>query len=257
MIDTHAHLLYFENKDEIIKNMKEDNLSAIVNIGTTLEDSKQGIELANQYENIWTTVGLYPEYADTISNEDLIEFEKIAKNKKVVAIGEIGLDYHSEGFNAKKQKEIFVKQLKIADRLGLPFCIHCRSSVDDLYEILKENKNLINHSGLMHCYSEGKDWIQKFLDLNLYISFSGNITFKKNDRSFLKNIPLDRILVETDAPYLSPEPLRGRQNEPKNVNLVAKKIAETIEIDFDEFDKIVTKNAKNFYFKMKNDEKEK
>ena len=256
MIDTHTHLLYFENRDEIIKNMQADNLSQIVNIGTTLEDSKQGIALANKYDNVWTTVGLYPEYADTISDDDLAELEKIAKDKKVVAIGEIGLDYHTEGYNAKRQKEIFVKQLEIADKLGLPFCIHCRSAVEDLYQILKENKNLINHSGLMHCYSEGKDWVQKFLDLNLYISFSGNITFKKNDRSFLKDIPLDRILVETDAPYLSPEPLRGTQNEPKNVNLVAKKIAETICIDFDEFDKITTKNAKNFYFKIKNSEKE-
>lgn len=256
MIDTHAHLLYFENRDEIIKNMQADNLSQIVNIGTTLEDSKQGIALANKYDNVWTTVGLYPEYADTISDDDLTELEKIAKDKKVVAIGEIGLDYHTEGYNAKRQKEIFVKQLEIADRLGLPFCIHCRSAVEDLYKILKENKNLINHSGLMHCYSEGKDWVQKFLDLNLYISFSGNITFKKNDRSFLKDIPLDRILVETDAPYLSPEPLRGTKNEPKNVNLVAKKIAETIGIDFEEFDKITTKNAKNFYFKIKNSEKE-
>ena len=256
MIDTHAHLLCFENRDEIIKNMQTDNLSQIVNIGTTLEDSKQGIALANNYDNVWTTVGLYPEYADTISDDDLIELEEIAKDKKVVAIGEIGLDYHTEGFNAKRQKEIFVKQLEIADRLGLPFCIHCRSAVEDLYEILKENQNLINHSGLMHCYSEGKEWVQKFLDLNLYISFSGNITFKKNDRSFLKDIPLDRILVETDAPYLSPEPLRGTQNEPKNVNLVAKKIAETIGIDFEKFDKITTKNAKNFYFKIKNSEKE-
>ena len=256
MIDTHTHLLYFENRDEIIKNMQTDNLSQIVNIGTTLEDSKQGIALANNYDNVWTTVGLYPEYADTISDDDLIELEEIAKDKKVVAIGEIGLDYHTEGYNAKRQKEIFVKQLEIADRLGLPFCIHCRSAVEDLYEILKENQNLINHSGLMHCYSEGKEWVQKFLDLNLYISFSGNITFKKNDRSFLKDIPLDRILVETDAPYLSPEPLRGTQNEPKNVNLVAKKIAETIGIDFEEFDKITTKNAKNFYFKIKNSEKE-
>lgn len=256
MIDTHAHLLCFENRDEIIKNMQTDNLSQIVNIGTTLEDSKQGIALANNYDNVWTTVGLYPEYTDTISDDDLIELEEIAKDKKVVAIGEIGLDYHTEGFNAKRQKEIFVKQLEIADRLGLPFCIHCRSAVEDLYEILKENQNLINHSGLMHCYSEGKEWVQKFLDLNLYISFSGNITFKKKDRSFLKDIPLDRILVETDAPYLSPEPLRGTQNEPKNVNLVAKKIAETIGIDFEKFDKITTKNAKNFYFKIKNSEKE-
>lgn len=255
MIDTHAHLLYFDNRDEIIKNMKNDNLDAIVNIGTTLEDSKAGIELANKNENVWTTVGLYPEYADSITEEDLKKIEELGKNEKVVAVGEIGLDYHTEGYNKDRQKEIFIKQLEIADRLGLPFCIHCRGAVEDLYEILSSHKNLLKHSGLMHCYSEGKDWYQKFLDLGMFISFSGNITFKKNDRSFLKDIPLDKILVETDAPYLSPEPLRGTKNEPKNVNIVARKIAETIGIDFEEFGKIVTKNAKTFYFKMKNTKK--
>lgn len=251
MIDTHAHLLCADNCDEIINNMKNDNLSVIVNIGTNLEDSIAGIELANHYENVYTTVGFYPEYAESLADEDFEKLASIAKNEKVVAIGEIGLDYHSDNYNKEKQKEVFIKQLKIADKLNLPFCIHCRNAVKDVYEILKENKHLINHSGLMHCYSEGKEWFQKFINLGMYISFSGNITFKKNDRSFLKEIPLNRILVETDSPYLSPEPLRGQKNQPKNVNLVAKKIAETLEIDFEKFDEITTKNAKTFYYKIK------
>ena len=172
----------------------------------------------------------------------------LAKEKKVVAIGEIGLDYHSAGFNKEKQKELFLKQLEIADKMNLPFCIHCRLAAEDVYDILSKNKHLINHSGLMHCYSEGSEWVDKFLELGLYISFSGNITFKKSDRSFLKRIPLDKILVETDAPYLSPEPLRGRENYPKNVKYVIEKIAQELEISSDELEKITEKNAKRFYF---------
>ena len=168
----------------------------------------------------------------------------------MVAIGEIGLDYHYN-YDKKSQKELFVKQLELADRLGLPFCIHCRDAANDVFEILNENKHLINHSGLMHCYSEGKEWFEKFLGLGLYLSFSGNITFRKTDRSFLKDVPLDRILVETDAPYLSPEPLRGRRNYPKNVKFVAEKIANEIGVDVDEFEHITTENAKRFYFKIK------
>lgn len=251
MIDTHAHLLYYENRDELVERMKEDGLEVIVNIGTTVQDSKQGIEVVNGYENVYTTVGIYPEYAQDITEEDLNEIENLAKEKKVVAIGEIGLDYHSEGFCKDKQIEVFKKQLEIADKLGLPFCIHCRAAAADVYDVLKNNQHLIKRGGLMHCYSEGATWIDKFLSLGLYISFSGNITFKNSDRSFLKKIPLDRLLVETDAPYLSPVPFRGQKNEPKNVRYVIEKIAEEIGLSFEELEKITEKNAKTFYFNIK------
>lgn len=246
MIDTHAHLLSLERKNEIIKNMKNDDMDFIVNISTTVEESKAGVILAEENEKIYTSVGIYPEFSESVTQEDLVEIEALAKHKKVVAIGEIGLDYHNE-FDKKSQKEIFVKQLEIADKLGLPFCIHCRNAAEDLYQILLENKHLINHSGLMHCYSEGAEWYKKFLDLGLYLSFSGNITYKKSDRSFLKDIPLDKILVETDSPYLSPEPMRGKINEPKNVQFIIDKIAYEIGISSDKLKKITTENAKKFY----------
>lgn len=244
MIDTHAHLLMLENN--VIENMKSDDMDYIVNIGTTLEDSIQGVELASKNEKVYTTVGIYPEYSVDTIDEDLKTLEELAKNKKVVAIGEIGLDYHYD-YDKESQKKLFVKQLEIADRLALPFCIHCRDAASDVFEILKENKHLINHSGLMHCYSEGKEWFEKFLELGLYLSFSGNITFRKSDRSFLKDVPLDRILVETDSPYLSPEPVRGRKNEPKNVKFVIEKIAAELKISAEELKKITTENAKRFY----------
>lgn len=252
MIDTHAHLLCFKDALDIIDSMEDNGLENIVTIGTTAKDSKQSVELAKKHKNIYATVGIYPEFAGETTEEDLKQIKELAKDDKVVAIGEIGLDYHTEGYDAEAQKQLFIKQLKIADEMGLPFCIHCRGAAEDVYKVLSENKHLINHSGLMHCYSEGKEWVDKFLSLGLYISFSGNITFKKSDRSFLKDIPLDKILVETDAPYLSPEPFRGRENRPERVNFVAKKIAEELGIDFEEFDKIVSKNAKTLYFKIKN-----
>ena len=246
MIDTHAHLLMLENKNEIIENMQNDKMDYIVTIGTTLEDSFQSVELAERCEKVYATVGIYPEYSLDTSDEDLKKLEQLAKHKKVVAIGEIGLDYHYD-YDKESQKKLFVKQLEIADRLGLPFCIHCRDAASDVYEILRENKHLINHSGLMHCYSEGSEWFEKFLELGLVLSFSGNITYKKSDRSFLKDIPLDKIVVETDSPYLSPEPIRGRRNEPKNVKFIIDKIASEIGISSDELEKITTANAKKFY----------
>lgn len=251
MIDTHAHLLCYQEKEDIIDSMKDDGLEFIVNIGTTVQDSKEGVELAEKFDNVYTTVGIYPEFANDITEEDLVEIQKMVSHPKVVAVGEIGLDYHNEDYDKEKQKWLFKRQLEIANEAGVPFCIHCRSAAEDVYEVLLENKHLINHSGLMHCYSEGSAWIDKFVDLGLYISFSGNITFRKSDRSFLKQIPLDRIVVETDAPYLSPEPLRGRRNYPKNVKFVAEKIANEIGVDVDEFEHITTENAKRFYFKIK------
>lgn len=247
MIDTHAHLLSLENRDEIISSMKKEGLDAIVCIGTTLKDSKANIELANKHENIYCTVGIYPEYADGATGADLEELESLAKSEKVVAIGEIGLDYHSENYNKNTQKNIFIKQLEIANRVGKPFCIHCRNAAEDVYEILSKYKHLINHSGLMHCYSEGEEWFKKFLDLGLYISFTGNITYKKNNVDFIKDIPLDKLLVETDSPYLAPVPLRGTVNEPKNVSFVIEKIASITGEDFDKLNKITTENAKRIY----------
>ena len=251
MIDTHAHLLYFDDVDNIINSMGEQGLEKIVTIGTTIEDSLDSIKLAEKYENVYATVGIYPEYSNLTNEEDFDKLKEMAKHEKVVAIGEIGLDYHNEVYDKEAQKKLLIRQLEIADEFGLPFCIHCRKAVSDLYEILNSHKHLIRHSGLMHCYSEGKDWVQKFIELGMYISFSGNITYKKSDRSFLKNIPLDRIVVETDAPYLTPEPFRGRENRPEKVRLTAKAIADEIGISYEDFDKIVTKNAKKFYFKMK------
>lgn len=251
MIDTHAHLNSFDNLTEMINNMEDDGLEYIVNIGTTMKDSRQGIKFAEKFEKVYTTVGIYPEYSIGVKESDLVELEKLAKHSKVVAIGEIGLDYHRDGFDKESQKALFLKQLELADRLGLPFCVHCRGAAEDVYELLSQNKQLIKYGGLMHCYSEGSAWAEKFLGLGMYISLSGNITYKKSDMEFLKTLPLDKILVETDAPYLTPEPFRGRRNEPKNVRFTLERVAKEIGVSFEELEKITTENARRFYFKIK------
>lgn len=250
MIDTHAHLLYYgEKKDELISNMSRDGLEYIVSIGTTVDDSKKSVVLASRYEKVYVAVGIYPEYAGETTDDDLKVIEELAFMPKVVAIGEIGLDYHQEGFDREAQRRVFLKQLEIAQKAKKPFCVHCRGNgaVEDVYEILSSNKHFLDNGGLMHCYSEGKEWFQKLLDLGLMLSFSGNITYKKSDRSFLKDIPLDRILVETDSPYLAPEPLRGTTNEPKNVRYVLDKISSEIGILPGRLEKITSENAKKFY----------
>ncbi len=250
MIDTHAHLEYFDNKEEIISRMQADGLEIVVNIGTTIESSKQGINLASLHDNIYATVGIYPEYSKTITAQDLSELESLAHQPKVVAVGEIGLDYHSEDYDKASQKALLISQLEIANRVGLPFCIHCRNAASDMYEILSKHKHLMKHSGLMHCYSEGGEWVDKFVELGMYISLSGNITFKKVDTEFIKRIPLDRLLVETDAPYLAPTPLRGTVNEPKNVRFVIEKIADVLGKTFEEIETLTSENAKRFYYKI-------
>ncbi|MBP3581549.1 MAG: TatD family hydrolase [Clostridia bacterium] len=252
MIDTHAHLLCFDNYEDIVDNMGEDNLELIVNIGTTLEDSKEGIEIAEKYKNVYATVAIYPEYATDVTEADLEELKKIAQHNKVVAIGEIGLDYHREEYDAESQKRIFIRQLEIANELNLPFCIHCRNAAEDVYEILKTHKHLIRHSGLMHCFSETAEYAKKFVELGMYISFSGNITYnKKMDLSFVRDLPIDRIVAETDAPYLTPVPFRGKQNQPKYVKYVIEKLASELGLSFKQMEKITSKNAKRFYFKVK------
>lgn len=253
LIDSHAHINYNDkiNTNEVIQKMQDDELECIINIGTSVHESIESVKLASLNKNVYATVGIHPEYVEELKEQCLIEIEELAKHNKVVAIGEIGLDYHYEGYDKVKQAELFERQLEIAERLDLPVCIHTRDARVDTYEILKRHADKLKRKGVMHCFSEDIEWAKKFIDLGFYISFAGNITFKKVDRSILKAIPMDKILVETDCPYLSPEPVRGTINEPKNVKYTASKIADFLEIDFDAFAEFTRENTKRVYFKIK------
>lgn len=253
MIDAHAHLLDEKiDGEEIVKNMYSDKLEYIVTIGTNVQTSAEGINFANNHINVFATVGIHPEYANSTTAEDQKIIESLASSKKVVAIGEIGLDYHygASDQDKQRQKELFVSQIQIAHKFDLPIVIHCRDAAENVIEILKENKNLLGAGVVMHCYSEGEKYLKDFKELGCYFSFTGNITFKKSDTSFLKDIPIDKIMVETDSPWLAPEPVRGTINYPKNVWHTAQKIADVLEMSVQKFEKIATENTKRFYKKL-------
>ncbi|MGD9901557.1 MAG: TatD family hydrolase [Spirochaetales bacterium] len=258
LIDTHVHLnddRYSGDLDEIVTNFKADNLEKVITIGYDLNSSKKGFEIASKYDEVYVAFGVHPHDALNYS-EDFENFvTKNASNKKVVAIGEIGLDYYRNDVPKEVQKEVFVKQLKLANKVGLPVIIHIRDAYEDALKVLKDNKNLLNNSGVLHCYSGSLEYAQEVLKLGLYFGFDGPITFTNSNiaEKVLKHLPHDRVLIETDCPYLTPHPFRGQRNEPKYVGLVAKKLAETFEMSENEAINLTTKNAKALFTKLNNE----
>ena len=249
LIDTHAHLnddRYSSGKvEEIINKMSEHNLEKIISVGYDILSSKKNIEIASIYENVFASVGIHPGNI----GDDVFKIEEIAKNPKVIAIGEIGLDYHYENINKEKQKEVFIHQIRLAHKLKLPIIIHLRDAYSDMLQILKENKEFLIYGAVVHCYSGSVEFAKELIKLGLYISFTGVITFKNAKKSLevIKEMPLDRIMIETDCPYLCPEPFRGSLNEPKFVNLVFEKICEIKNIEKLELEKILRENVRKFF----------
>ena len=219
-IDTHCHVSkeYYENIDEVINNAEKENVKKIIISGCDKEGIKEALETVKKYENVYTTIGFHPDSADIITDEDLKELEKdILENKKVIGLGEIGLDYHYGKDNRLKQINLFKKQLEIAKKLDIPVVIHSRDAFQDTYDILKES----NTSGVIHCFSGNITNAKMYIDLGYKIGIGGVLTFKNSKlKDVVKELNLKDIVTETDSPYLSPEPKRGTTNEPKNVSLV-------------------------------------
>lgn len=245
--DSHTHLTdeQFKGvKQEIIDNARASGVTYMVDVGYNEETSIDAINNANMYDNVYATVGLHPENCNEFKNFDFIY--NLCQHDKVVAIGEVGLDYHWS-YDKDTQKEIFVSQIKIANELKKPVVIHSRDADMDMLEILKKNK--VEYGFVMHCFSSSIEVMKEALKLGAYISLAGPVTFK-NARSLIevaKLVPSDRLLIETDAPYLAPEPHRGKRNEPAYVVNTAKKIAELRECSIENLAKITTDNAKSFY----------
>lgn len=249
--DSHAHYndeRFKNNKDELIKDMYNDEITNIVCAGYNLESSKEAIEIAKNYQHMFATCGISPNDIDDNVEKNLEKIEEIAKHEKVVAIGEIGLDYYWNKDNKELQKQIFIKQIQIANKLNLPIVIHTRDAAVDTIQILKENP--VNQKGIFHCCPLNQDLIKEGLKLEFYISFSGNVTFKNaKSAPCIELVPLDKILIETDSPYLSPEPHRGEMNTSRNVKFVAQKIAEVKGLTLQEVADITRNNA-NTIFKI-------
>ena len=265
MIDVHCHLNFhaFEKDcDEVIKRAFEAGVTKIINVGTKIDSSQKAVELAKERENLYAIVGIHPHHADKLEKGWENQLERFAKDaKKVVAIGECGLDYYRYKSNdivdPKLQKEVFIKQIELAYKLKLPLQIHNRQAGKDIIDILISHKSyLINPPGMFHCMSGDIAFLKKVLDLGFYVGFDGNVTYKgiaKGENIDLKKLvrfaPLDRIAVETDSPFLAPEPRRGERNVPEYVIILGKYIADLKGIPFDKVDEETTKNA-NQIFKL-------
>jgi TatD DNase family protein len=251
LIDTHAHLqfkAYDDDRDEVIKRTSEE-LEAVVNVGTSIDATEKGIALAKEIKNFFAATGVHPHHVDQWDEKTASRLDTLVKNEKVVAIGEIGLDNHFYKDypkpNITAQTEILHEQINLAVGHKKPVLFHCRNAYDELFGEIKNYKGKID--GLMHCFMGSWEQAKKFLDMGLSISFSGNITYKKNDyiRDVAKKIPKDKILVETDAPFLPPEPHRGKRSEPIYVKIVATTLSNLKGWAQEETANITSQNAKN------------
>lgn len=228
MIDSHAHLddkQFNYDRDSIIKDLKENYIAYFINPASDMESSRNSLELSEKYEFIFSAVGVHPHEAEDFTDEMLVELREMAKNDKVVAIGEIGLDYYYDNSPRDIQKDVFRRQMKLAKELNLPVIIHSRDAYGDTFDILNEFKGEV--IGVMHCYSGSIEMAERYMSLGYYISFAGPVTFKNatNVKDTATKVPMDRMLIETDSPYLTPAPNRGKRNEPKYVKYVAETIA--------------------------------
>lgn len=250
LFDTHAHFddEQFDNdRDTVLKSLKDYGVCNIINIGADMKGSYDSVKIAEDYDFAYATVGVHPHYAKDMTEADLLKLKELAKNKKVVAIGEIGLDYHyDDGENSEVQKKWFMRQLSLAEELNLPVVIHDRESRGDCLEILKSKKKV---NGVVHCFSGSAETAKEILALGMMISFTGVITFKNARRAIeaLRVIPLDRLMIETDAPYMAPEPHRGERNFSGYVEFVARKMAEIKEVNYEELARITNQNARRFF----------
>lgn len=247
--DSHSH--YNDEKFNVDrKNIIEENykngITSIICAGYSLASSCQAIQLSTEYNHMYATCGISPNDIEDDVDNQLKELEKIATNDKVVAIGEIGLDYYWNKDNKEKQKEVFIEQISIANKLGLPIVIHTRDAVMDTLKVLKQNS--VNKKGVFHCCPLNIELVKEALKLGFYISFSGNITFKNaKPDEIIKIVPLDKILIETDCPYLTPEPNRGKRNDSSNLIYMAEKICKVKNIKIEEIEKITYENTKRIF----------
>lgn len=247
LTDTHTHLnaeQFDEDRTEAINRAQEAGVTRIVNIGINREYIPSSIALAEQYDFIYTTVGWHPVDAIDMMPGDLEWLEELSKHEKVVAIGEIGLDYHWDKSPKDVQQRVFREQIRLARKVGLPIAIHNRDAHHDVLQILKEEK-AAEVGGIMHCFSGSWGTAKQCIDMNFHISFGGPVTFKnaKQPKEVLAQVPLDRLLLETDSPYLTPHPYRGKRNETAYVRLVAETAAEIRGMSLEAIAEVTTANA--------------
>ncbi len=249
LVDTHCHLDFPEfdqDRDRVIQRSRDSGIDYIINIGSSLSGSQKSCELAQKYDFIYAACGIHPHDADKADERMLDSLRLIAKKDKVVAIGETGLDYYRNYSRPENQMSLFISLVKLAKEIGLPLVIHSRAAQEDILKVLKSSLPL---RAVIHCFSGDEDFLKNCLDLGFFISFTCNLTYKKaeNLRNLAKVTPLERLMLETDAPFLSPEGLRGKRNEPLYVKNLAQEISRIKEVSLEEVAGITTENAQNFF----------
>ncbi|AGK95320.1 TatD family hydrolase [Clostridium pasteurianum] len=229
IFDSHAHYddeAFNEDRDKVIEELKKNEIIGVLNCGASLEGARDSVKLADKYDFFYAAVGIHPEFADIVNDETIEELKELARNSKVKAIGEIGLDYHYEENPAREiQKAAFIRQMELAQELELPVVIHDRDAHGDTLEIIKQFPKV---KGVVHCFAGSVEMARECIKLGYYIGFTGVVTFKNAKKivEVAKEIPLDRMLLETDCPYMSPEPNRGKRNRSDYIEYIAEKIAE-------------------------------
>ena len=247
-IDTHCHLFYDEINNDIDNILERaDNLGVdkFICVATNLEDAQKCIDLSEKFKRIWPTAGIHPHDAKNAPHDFEKKLKILLSHKKIVALGEIGLDYFRGERDKKIQKDVFRKQLEIANELNLPIVFHNRESDKDIITILSEFPSI---NGVAHCFSSTIETAQELIDMGFYISFSGNLTFKNSHLpDVASQLPLSNLLVETDSPYLSPTPLRGKRNEPAHLAFIQKKLGELFELSQEEVEKQTDLTASSLF----------
>jgi TatD DNase family protein len=251
IFDTHAHYndeAFDEDRIEIISGLKEKKVKNVVNIGASIESSNASLQLAKQYPFFYAAIGVHPENVDNLSDKDMCWLKEHVSEEKVVAIGEIGLDYFWNKENKEIQEKWFREQIHIARESKLPMVIHSRDAAADTIRILKE-ENADKIGGIIHCYSYSKEMMEEYLELGFYFGIGGVVTFKnaKKLKEVVAELPMERIVLETDAPYLAPDPFRGKRNTSDKLYYVAKKIAEIKNKSIEEVFQITDRNAHHVY----------
>lgn len=250
IIDTHAHYddeQFDEDRDQLLVSLSEGGIGKVINVGASLASCRRTLELTKQYPFLYAAIGVHPNEVGTLNEEAFAWLRQACQEEKVVAVGEIGLDYYWNKEAKDLQKEWFIRQLSLARELSLPFCIHSRDAAEDTLRVMKEYASDL--PGVIHCYSYSPELAREYLHMGYYIGVGGVVTFNngKKLKETVRMAPLDRILLETDCPYLSPVPYRGKRNSSLNLVYVVKEIARIKEISYDEVIEQTKKNAKKLF----------
>ncbi len=254
MIDSHCHLTDPRiDEAKTVADMKADGLTRLITVGYDMPTSRQCLEIATRYSEVYATVGVHPSDVKGMKDADLDELVALSRHEKAVGLGEIGLDYHYEDTDRELQKYWLCRQLELVREVKLPAVFHLRDAYEDMLDIIESNRSKLVAGGVMHCFSGSVETAKKYLDMGFYISLSGTVTFKnaKKTVEVARIVPDDRLLAETDCPYLSPEPYRGQLNLPKNVRHTVQRLAEIRQRDFEYIEEITSKNTFRLFSKMK------